>query len=71
MNFFSTLQRRMDMLLPPRWQYLSGSIVCAGIYAMFGAQQGDSTSVLIAESAAGLLVGLLVVAGFRYLGRAR
>lgn len=71
LHFFRTLQRRMDMLMPPRWQYVFG-IVLGGIgYAVSGLSQGDSIPVLVAESAAGLLVGGLVVAGLRYLGRDR
>lgn len=70
-NFFRTLQRRMDMLMPPRWQYVFGVVLGGVGYAVSGLSQGDSTLVLIAESIAGLLVGGLVVAILRYLGRDR
>jgi hypothetical protein len=71
MKFFVTLQGRMDQLLPRRWQFVSGGLLGALLYGMFGAGQGDSSAILIAETAAGLAVGVLVVAAFRYLGRAR
>ncbi|MFZ4161445.1 hypothetical protein ACOZDE_23940 [Streptomyces griseoincarnatus] len=71
MKYIVAMQRRMDKLLPPLWQFLSGAALGALIYGVFGVSQGDSISVLITEIAAGLAVGLVVVAGLRYLGRAR
>ncbi len=71
LRFFNALQRRMDMLMPSRWQYVSGTVLGGVGYAISGLSQGDSAPVLAAESAAGLVVGPLVVAGIRYLGRDR
>jgi len=71
MKFLVTLQSGVNQILSPRWQFVFGAALGALLYGMFGAGQGDSRATLIAEIAAGLAAGIAVIAGLRYLGRAR
>lgn len=65
----AVVSRRIDSLMSLRAQYICGALIGCIAYLLAGASQGDSAVSVGLQAAAGVFVGLAVVAAMRRLTR--